>query len=96
MELAHSLCAKTVVTTNRQMPDNNVLIVPGVTGMHRHGNSEVYSRIGKETKDSIEIPRNRNEGRFKMEEFYKKLGEFSNIVSVFKKTKHSNSLFNKN
>jgi hypothetical protein len=29
------------------MPDNNVLIVPGVTGMHRLGNNEVYSRIGK-------------------------------------------------
>jgi hypothetical protein len=64
VELAHSLCAKTEVVRNKPMADNNVLIVPGVTGMHRLGNSEVYSRIGK--KDSIEIPRNRNEGRFKM------------------------------
>jgi hypothetical protein len=38
------------VAINRQIPDNIVLIVPGLTGMHRHGTTEVYSRIGNRGK----------------------------------------------
>jgi len=42
LELAHSLCAKTIEVINRQIPDNTVLIVPAFTGIHRLG-IEVYS-----------------------------------------------------
>jgi len=40
-EFAHSFCANAMVVTNKQIPDKIVLIVPGLTGMHRHGTKEV-------------------------------------------------------